>query len=194
MHYLSSSPTPIQGVLPPQEWVMRSVQIDLPERGSHWFLREGRGRRHNDRGHPLLTYRVKATEATGFRTRGEYNATRVLLEHHGGPFPAGTRFTNVCGLPQCLNPVHWATELPRYPWQIEVTGQEWQAVSTQTWLGATQRVVVRAIAADRKVHVVTIEPWARRLVDAPPTALCGHIFDPRHMPLADVPVTCTKGC
>ncbi len=173
---------------------MRSVIIDLPERGSHWFLREGRGRRHNDRGHPFLTYRVKSSEASGFRTRGEYSATRVVLEHHRGPFPPGTRFKNVCGLSQCLNPVHWLPELPPYPWHIETTAQGWQAVSTATWVGAAVRVVVRAIAVDRKVHVVAIDPWATRPVEALPVALCGHVFDPRRMPLANIPVTCTGGC
>lgn len=173
---------------------MRHVVVDLPERGSHWFLREGKGRRHNDRGQPVVTYRVKPSEATGFRSRGEYSVTRVLLEHHRGPFPPGTRFTNACGLSQCANPSHWTPEIPPYPWRIEVTSQGWQAVSTSTWIGALESIVVRAISVDRKIHVAVIEPWSKRVVDAPPVALCGHVFDPRRMLLADLPVTCAGGC
>lgn len=194
MHYLLASPTPIHGVLPPLEWLMRQVSVDVPERGAHWFLREGRGRRHNDRGQPLVTYRVKPSEATSFRASGEYSVTRALLEHHRGPFPPRTRFANVCGLPQCANPAHWTPEIPPYPWRIEVTDQGWQAVSTATWIGAAERVVVRSIAEDRKVHVVVIEPWPKRPVGAPPVAICGHVFDPRRMALVDLPVTCTGGC
>lgn len=194
MHYLRPSPTPIQGVVPPLEWTMRQVIVDIPERGSHWFLREGRQRRHNDRGEPLVTYRVKPSGATGFRARGEYAVTRVLLEHHRGPFPPRTRFANVCGLPQCANPAHWTPEIPPYPWRIEVAERGWQAVSTATWIGAPDRVVVRAVSPDRKVHVVAIEAWAKRPLNAPPVALCGHVFDPRRMSLADLPVTCTGGC
>jgi hypothetical protein len=120
--------------------------------------------------------------------------TRVLLEHHCGPFPPRTRFTNICGLPQCANPSHWSPEIPLYPWRVDVTASGWQLVSTATWIGAMERVVVRAIAVDRRVHVVSIEPWARRFTDVLPVALCGHVFDPRRMSLADLPVTCTGGC
>lgn len=195
MHYLLASPNPIPGVIPPLEWVMRHVVIDIPERGSHWFLKsERRGRRHNHRGQPLAVYRPVATAATGFRNRGEYSVTRLLLEHHRGPFPPRTRFANVCGLPQCANPGHWSPEVPTYPWRIEVVANGWQAVSNETWEAAEERVVVRAIAPDRIVHVVPIETWAKRPVEALPTALCGYVFDPRRMPLADVLVTCTGGC
>lgn len=194
MSSLSNHPKQIPGVTPPLAYLTRYVDQDA----GHWFWRESRpGHRHLRSGHAVLRWKVRPTVRTQFVAQGSYSVARLLLEHVRGALPPDCVIKNLCRLPQCVNPAHWAVTgqgAPAYvlaPWG---DGAEWQIVEGVTRQPPPRAAAVRMLLPDRTVHVVHAIPPVSRAPDAPLLTMCGKPVRGPGLLLVESQVTCTEGC
>lgn len=105
---------------------------------AHWFWQErGRTRLHDLEGQALLRWRGRT-----------YNVTRVFLQHRLRTWLV--RAVNACGLPQCVNPDHWAVQVLSPAKATELQGLATILVN-QAW-----RLSVGGVVATRDVTFAAI--------------------------------------
>lgn len=195
MNRLSKHTNPIPNFVPDLAFVDRFV--DRGDRGEHRFLRDGKrpDRRHNAAGHAFIKLHARPTVETHYVRSGEYCVARLYLDQLAGPFPPRSSFINKCGLPQCVNPDHWARVMKAPKWRFELLDYiGWQLVRTATGRPADKDVVVRAKGPNGVVHIFATTPANRRPAAGLPTALCGRTGFPPDLVVVDDLVTCTGGC
>lgn len=101
---LGKHPKVIPNTLPTLAYLEKHCVND-PKKSSHRFWRETRiGHLFSSNGQAILRWSVPAKIATHMVSRGSYNVVRALRELHGLPV---NRARNLCGLPQCVNHLHW---------------------------------------------------------------------------------------
>lgn len=115
-------------------------------------------------------------------SRGTYSVVRTLLEHQKRPLQD---VYNICGLAQCVNPLHWRAPEPIAPFKLDPARGVVHAADGSP---ITKDTAVRLRGLDGVVHV------ARALPGALPRLLCGTALDPLTALVVTAPVTCTKGC
>lgn len=191
---LSSHPSPVFGLQPPVERLLKHV---IPDTGmaNHWFWNDNRrNHRHNSRGHALFTWKMAPTRRSRYETRGEYCVVRVFLEHQLGPIPPRTQVENLCRLPQCVNPAHWRVHYT-YPTQriALLKDGQWQLVDHSTGIPCPD-VAVPHIFDGQAVHLVRVLPRPQRGPDPLLYGLCGHPINAHTARVVTTPVTCTVGC
>ena len=105
MTHLANHPKPIPNTVPPLEYVGRYLVTD-PKKSTHLFWRDTRANHsHDSEGQALLDWKVKPTVATRMVGSGRYCVVRLLRQLHGLPVE---NIENRCGLPQCVNHLHWS--------------------------------------------------------------------------------------
>ena len=167
----------------------------LQGEGDHWFWNDARrNHRHNRRGHALFTWKVPPARRTRYKTRGEYCVARVFIEAQSGHIPPRTVVTNLCRLPQCVNPRHWQVQLqpPLHRLALLPDGT-WQLLLHRTGQPCTDVTVVQ-VYDGQLVHLVRALPLSQRLHTPALQALCGCILKPSVARVVDSAVTCKGGC
>ncbi len=102
---LSSHKKIIPGVVPSLVYLTKYLVAD-PRGSTHLFWKDTRAAHgHDSQGQATLRWKVKPTAATHMVSTGQYCVVRLLREHHGLPVK---NVQNRCGLPQCVNHLHWS--------------------------------------------------------------------------------------
>ncbi len=194
MLYLSSHRRTLGDVVPDAEYLAKYVDAG-PYDGNHWFWRDGRRNHlHNERGQAAVRWKTRPCAASRYFSHGEFTVARLLIEQRDGAAPKYTRYVNVCGLSQCVNPDHWKREDRALAWRMEARADGvWQLVRLRTGVPAKKEVVVHVLH-EGVVHVVAIAPLTSRHAFEPPRASCGHVVVPDVCLVVVDPVTCTGGC
>lgn len=101
---LGRHPKVIPNTLPTLSYLEKHCISD-GQKSEHRFWRETRANHtFSPDGQAILRWSVRAKIATHMVSRGSYNVVRALRQLHGLPVD---RIRNLCGLPQCVNHLHW---------------------------------------------------------------------------------------
>jgi hypothetical protein len=182
---LNKHPSPIPDVLPPLDYLTKYALND-PGGSAHVFWRDSRANHGHDRdGQATLKWRVKPTIKTRCISRGVYNVVRLIMEHREIPIE---NVENVCGLPQCVNVLHWCSRPRLAPYRLALVQGAWQVVVARTGFEVATVTAVRLQALDGGVHT------ARAAPQEPIALLCGAPIDPATSVIVESLVTCKGGC
>jgi hypothetical protein len=180
---LGRHPNYVSGLAPTPDALKPYIDCELVH--GHWFFLDRKPtRRHDATGQAMIRVRQFPLDA------GVFNVARVLLEHRHGELPPRTAVYSTCGLPQCINPDHWAFAWPAPRYRLDAVpvadGSVWRLVVQKT--GAVlDRAAAVLLEIDGVVHRVDALP------ERPLAAACGTVVDPLHASVVTRAVSC-QGC